>query len=75
MNLSNELLGWVEGENGLIDTTAFESKFRTKINLLREKVEREHAEGDPLLKAMPSSAGGVKLIAGALQEGAKRLPD
>lgn len=71
LQLSEELLAWVAGQNGLIDPTEFSRRFRTKLDLLREKAERDYAEGDSLLTAMPSSAGGVRNIARALAEVAK----
>ena len=72
--LSAEMLGWVEGQDGLIDSDAFQQRFGTKLSLLRDKAARDHAEGHQLLRASPSSAGGVRNIAVALAEVPNRLP-
>jgi len=74
MDLAQGMLAWVDGNNGLIDLNAFQQKFQTELNLLRDKAERDHSEGDEWLSKLPSSAGGVRGIADALVRVAQRVP-
>lgn len=71
--LAQELNAWVSEQNGLIDPSAFNQRFRNRLDLLRDKAANDFAEGDRLLSAVPSSAGGVRNVARAVAEVARRV--
>ncbi|MGB7219279.1 MAG: TIR domain-containing protein [Vicinamibacterales bacterium] len=74
LQLAEELRAWSQGQTGLIDANSFEEQFRARLNVLREKAERDHGETDPWLDKMPSAAGAVRTIADALERVARSIP-
>lgn len=74
LDLAARMRAWTEGSDGLIDGNGFQQKFRTELNLLRDKAATDHAQGDEWLSKIPSSGGGVRGIAEALERVAQRVP-
>ncbi len=66
LSLAGDVRSWVSGQAGLIDTNAFEDRFRERLTAVREKVARDYAITDPALTGMPSGAERVRAIADAL---------
>jgi hypothetical protein len=74
LQLANELRASVYGQTGLIDGNYFEQQFRGRLNVLREKAARDHAETDFWLDKIPSGAEAVRNIADGLERIARSIP-
>jgi plasmid stabilization system protein ParE len=74
LSLADDVRSWVSGQAGLIDTNAFEDRFREPLTAVREKLARDYAITDPVLTGMPSGAERVRAIADALMRIAWELP-
>jgi len=74
LDLARELRNWVQGSNGAVDLNEWTQRFADRVEALREKAKRDHAEVDPWLTKLPSAAGAVRQIADALERVARRLP-
>ena len=74
LSLADDLRSWVSGHAGLIDTNAFEDRFRESLTALHDKLARDHAFTDPVLTGIPSGAERVRAIADALVRLAWELP-
>jgi hypothetical protein len=74
MDLSQRMLAWADTNNSSIDLIAFEQKFQTELNLLRDEAQRNHSVGDEGLSRSPKSPHGVRGIAEALTRVAQQVP-
>jgi hypothetical protein len=74
LQLAAELRNWVHDQTGLIDSNIWEQRFRERVEALREKAKRDHAEVDSWLSKQPGADTAVRQIADALERVARRLP-
>ena len=74
LQLAKEVRSWVQGNTGAIDLNEWTQRFAERVDAVREKAKREHAEVDSWLSSLPSAATSVRHIADALERIARRLP-
>ena len=72
LELAKELRHWAQG-NAAIDLNEWNQRFAGRVEAVREKAKRDHAEVDSWLDKLPSATGAVRQIADALERVARRL--